>query len=184
MTKPHAEKFAKNLDRTAKQGRGSDEALCYIKEGRKFGPKHLLRSIAHKEEKVLEITGASVDFVSAEVAKAYDVFDNWYAPICVLVDGHSGEAISLGFYSFLITDPFEWSQRVPELIGKHILPEDVEFKVLADDSEVDAFLLTTFESSRRVLVDPMVDSANGSIRGIEIVALADLEAEAEAKGGL
>lgn len=175
MTKAHAERFASRINQGITDRKKSGNEFGYIIERRFFGTKKLLEETKAPSETVCEIVHAEVEPISVVVAQRLDLLDNWYAPICVLVDEDDGSPVSLGFFCFLISDPFEWSRRVPELQERGLLPEQVSFSVLATDAEVDSFLLRMFGKGYRMLIDPSFD-ADGSVDGTELAPLPD-EAE-------
>jgi hypothetical protein len=162
-----AEADAQIMTHRAAEAKAAGNPFCITASGI-FGP--LARVAA--EPHAIVVKADVVPFTN-DIARLYDAFENYYAPLCVVRWLPDDEVVALGAQMCLLTEPLTARDAVRNwepIIGK-IAKYRVD--ILEHDSQVDAFIRDAFRREFGVVVDPRVDLNGEPVAGFPIVQMPD-----------
>jgi hypothetical protein len=134
-------------------------------------------------ETLRPIVSAHVRKYKENIARRYDVRDNWFAPVAYVRSQPDGNVVGIGPSVFLITEPLHLDRFLENWreCGLELL--DYEVSIFATDDEFDEFARETFESGYHFLIDPLfaVSEELTLMSGAQLVSLENLESMSHAE---
>jgi hypothetical protein len=175
--KADAEKAAAALNSFYAKAKESGDPICITKTGI-YGP---LSKVAN--EPYSQIEQANVVPFTREIDRIYSLFDNYYAPLCVLRVLPDEEDFCLNEHVCLLSDPLLLDEHLKNWRDGGVNPAHLRVDILPDDNAVDAFLRTAFAMERGAVLDPKIDLKGNFIAGVPIFPMPILAGHAERHSG-
>ncbi|NTX57055.1 hypothetical protein [Myxococcus sp. CA039A] len=140
--------------------------LCYTEDG-EFGTLSFLLMLNRSgtPDRVLLVEMVAY---TAEIGVLNDVYDNHYAPLCVLRTVSEEKEIGVGSCVFLISDPLELGRFIKNWRDAGVPVDQFRVDVIGDDGEFDAFLREILGQGREAVIDPLFDLKMNPISGFPI----------------
>ncbi|MDZ4362113.1 hypothetical protein [Brevundimonas sp.] len=178
FSKPEAEQFADRLN-SQMATQGITDPYCYTDESKAFGTKSFLVPKFGGKEKIVPVERARARPYDERFAARYSRPGSWYAPLLFLRSVDDGEPVRVLTAVALLTDPLtvgnfleNWREAGLELTHYEIVS-------LLTDEQFDDFMCDMAAQKLRVVVDPLIASAESTslISGIEIRSISDIAGE-------
>lgn len=185
FTKLEAQAVAEKLNDMIAAATAERDPLCYSDQSCAFGSRSKLTRLLGVKENLREITGARAVPYDKGIAKRYELWSNWYAPLILLQNADDGAIITIGDIVPVLTNPLELDRYIENWRSAGVDLEPYQTTVIYTDGDFDDFMTQVEGDGLYPLIDPLLEPdgrggvARGTlIRSIENLAV-DLEAAAE-----
>lgn len=169
-----AKKNAEFMNTTQEEARRKKNPFCFTSKKKQFGLYNLMIAKKDDDEKCLECLSAEPVQYNTTIGKLYNLFKDYYAPLCMLLDAKTEEFITINDHVVFITDPLRLKEYLENWKRAQIEPDEYEMKIIESDKDFDNKMRYIFSHGLQVIVNPLIDQNGKFIRGISIVDLNEL----------
>lgn len=150
------------------KARSDNDPWCYTSENEGFGTySSALQIMTADETCILCVKAESVPYTRS-IGNLYSRFDNFYAPLAILLEQDSGLPFSIGGAIFLISNPLRLEKYVDNWRRAGIdLPEFVVSTIESDD-KFDKFVQQVKDNGGGIIVDPILNFTGELSSGVII----------------
>lgn len=145
------------------------DPLCYTEAG-DFGPLSTLIKLGPGKAYERVLRADLVPF-NVEIGRLNDLYDNHYAPLCVLRTLSDEEEITFADHIFLISDPLALGHFIKNWRDAGLNIDQFRVDVIADDVAFDAFMRNVTRQGRAAVIDPLLSPNGDPLSGTLITPL-------------
>ena len=186
FTKSESEAFVEKLNAWVATAAAQNDPLCYSDQSRAFSTRSQLTKLLGVKENLREMTSARAVSYDSEIAKRYEMWSNWYAPLLLLQTTNDGAIVVIGDVVPLLTNPLDLDKYIENWQLAGINLESYQTTIIYSDSDFDDLIAQVEEDGLYPLVNPLLKtSGEGGIqRGTLIRSLQRLAADRDASADL
>ncbi len=177
MSKAEAEYKAGQMNEWFRRQKAANDPLCYTSSKFTFGVYSLVLATKDADEECIECVSAEVARYSAVAEEQYGKGNEWYAPVCYLIDEESERTVTMGGVVLLLSNPLgvaayldNWKKSGLEL-GNCLL------QLIDDDNAFDRFVSRCESDGLGVIIDPLCDANGNLIKGLIVESMDSAQAK-------
>lgn len=153
-----AEQQAEGLNSFFEKGKSENDPICYTSKNKVFGPRSLLMTTKEIDEQCMECIIAEPVRYNKSIGDLHNQTDNYYTPLCVLVEKETEEPITINGHVVLITDPLHLNYFIENWKDAEVdVPENYEIRIIKNDFDFDAKIKHFFDLGYGLIADPVID---------------------------
>ena len=149
------------------------ERWCYTSKSNIFGLYEVLIKSKRLDEDILECDYAEMVRFNEHIAKQHNDFNNFYAPLCYLVDIRDELIICINRMPVLISNPFDLNHYFKNWGETGIEINEYEVKIIYTDSDFDNFMKDIVRDGLRPILNPQFDNKGNLISGVSFMHIND-----------
>lgn len=150
------------------EARNKKDPWCYTSERERFGTYSAALQVMTAEEICIMCVSAEAVRYTQAIGRTYSPFENFYAPLAILLEEESGLPISIAGAIFLITNPLRLERFVDNWRKAGIELPDFVVSTIDSDDEFDKFVLKVKDEGETVIIDPMLSMSGNLASGFVI----------------
>lgn len=157
-----ATKLALWFNEGIEKARSNRDPWCYTSDSEGFSTYSGALQIVAPDEKCLFCNNAEPVRYTRPIGDAYSQYENFYAPLAILLEKSTGLPISVDTATFLISNPLNLEKYIDNWRHAGIeLPEFV-VSIIETDDQFDKFVGQTKDAGGGVIVNPLLQM-NGEL---------------------
>ncbi|MGX1170325.1 hypothetical protein AB7M16_006591 [Bradyrhizobium sp. USDA 372] len=182
LTKLAAEDFAEKLNAWVAKAAKDKDPLCYSDQSRAFSSRSQLTRVLGVKEKLREMIGARTVRYDEAIAKRYEYWSSWYAPLLLLQSTDDGAVVVIGNVVPILTNPLELDRYIDNWRSAGIDLGSYQTTVIYTDSGFDDLMVQAERDGLYVVINPLLDPSDkgGFSRGTLIRSIESLVADRKA----
>lgn len=142
---------------TFEESRKNNDPWCYTSVNESFGTYSTVLHILGEDEECILCVNAEAVRYTKSIGNTYSNFDNFYAPLAILLEAESGLPISIDETLMLISNPLRLKRFTENWKKAGIELPKFSVSIIESDDEFDKFVRSAKEERKNVLVDPIVN---------------------------
>jgi len=176
---------AMEFDESFKRARNDKDPWCYTTENEGFTTYSVALKVMTEEERCLLCVNAEAVNYTRSIGNAYSKFDNFYAPLAILIERSTGLPVSISDAVFLISNPMLLEKYIENWRRAGIELPDFDVSIIESDDKFDKFASQVKSDGRTLIVNPMLTMSGELSSGCVIenyYELVNVETEKEWNG--
>lgn len=169
LREKEAKEKAEYMNVLSEEARKQKNPFCFTTKKKTFGPYNIVIGKKDDDEKCLECILAEPIKYNINIEKSYNLFKNYYAPICMLLLAESEDFFMINNHLVLITDPLNLNEYINNWKRAGIELDEYEIKIIENDKDFDERMRYSFKHGLQVIVNPLLDYKKNFIKGIPVV---------------
>ncbi len=165
---------AGQLNEGFKHARNNQDPWCYTLENESFTTYSVILKFMPKNEKYIKCVKSIAVPYTRSIGDSYSRFDNFYAPLALLIDRKIGEPIVIGNAVTLISNPLNLKQYVDNWENAGIELPDFLVSIIESDDKFDKFCLQFKAKGVGILIDPIITMRGELTSGLVVENYYDL----------
>jgi len=176
FNKEGADKAKEEFNQSLKNAIKVNNPLGYTSRNLIYGNYNQLIQLKEDDEKILEIITHEV-YKYSKLQEKDDQFNNFYSPICLILNKENGAMLNFDRLVPLISDPLSFANIFDSWknIELDINIDKLKFKVIESDVEFDSFIRDFIKDGMKPVIDPVFNKKSEVVKGYQIVHLQELE---------
>ena len=148
------------------QSREEKDPDCYTSKSGAFGKYSSVMTLKEDDEECIECISAEVANYTLPIEKSYSHFDNYYAPLFILLERETGSKIFFKKTVFVISNPRDLERYIENWKKAGIQLPDYKIEIIKSDHEFDLFVMKCLEGNLHVFANPLFDMNQNPLSGI------------------
>lgn len=139
------------------ESRKNKDPWCYTSINEGFGTYSTALQILEEDEECILCVNAEAVRYTKSIGNTYSHFDNFYAPLAILLEKESGLPISIDGTIMLVSNPLRLSRFTENWRKAGIELPKFAVSIIETDDEFDKFVRSAKDDNNNVLIDPIVN---------------------------
>lgn len=179
VSKREAKELQQGFNNSFKKARDANNPVGYSSKSFVYGSYEQLIEQLGDKESFIECVEAKVELYNEVIAKIYNDYETFYAPIIYLTI--DGEPLVLPNYCFpMITNPFDLKKYLENWSNMGLDISDYEVCIIKDDNEFILKMISLIMNNVRPVVNGLFSSNGKPLRGIMMYLMWELKEQQEA----
>lgn len=142
---------------TFEESRVKKDPWCYTSANEGFGIYSAALQIMTDEEIPIFCVNAEAARYTKSIGNTYSKFDNFYAPLAILLEEESGLPISIDKTLILVSNPLRLNRFIENWGKAGIELSKFVVSIIESDNEFDKFVRNAKEDKKNILIDPVLN---------------------------
>ncbi len=149
-----ADSNAKNINTIISKYKKNRDPWCISSKNWTTGKYSQLIKIKEDDEEIIEIESVEVCRYSNLLGELYNRYDNYYAPLCIMLDKHTEQILIIGNIVPLISNPFNIKKIIASWEKVNLFTGEYSLCVIHNDYEFDKHIRSIMSDNFTPVIDP------------------------------